>query len=71
MILDKMEDIFWKNEWGSFIYALSNFWYLIKKNIDLREKERESFLIVDILILYVYNRFDITGIRGWVVYVAV
>lgn len=66
-----MKDIFWKDEWGSFTYALSNFWYLIKKNIDLREKERESFLIVDILILYVYNRFDITGIRGWVVYVAV
>lgn len=66
-----MKDIFWKDEWGSFTYALSNFWYLIKKNIDLREKERESFLIVDILILYVYNRFDITGVRGWVVYVAV
>ena len=44
-----------------------------KRDIDLRERKKneKSFLIVDILILYVYNRFDITGIRGWVVYVAV
>lgn len=68
-----MKDIFWKDEWGSFTYALSNFWYLIKKRYWFKRerKNEKSFLIVDILILYVYNRFDITGVRGWVVYVAV